>query len=217
MEGLMDGVFPAEAEVFQKVHREAARLENLVRDLQVLSRAESGALAFHPQAVQPVDLVDRVCTQLERQFQEKRVHLIEDVPFDLPAVMADRDRIGQVLLNLLGNALQYTPGGGQVRISAFQEGMFVVFRIEDTGIGIDPEHLGPIFARFYRVDKSRSRISGGSGIGLTIAKNLVEASGGEIHASSPGAGRGSTFEFTLPQAEPPDSPVSSLPTSLPNL
>lgn len=200
MEGLIDGILPAEDQVFLNVHREAERLQNLVRDLQVLSKAESGVIEFDPKPVKPIDLVGKASSQLEHQFLEKGVELTSEVPEELPGVMADEDRIGQVLLNLLGNALQYTPSGGQVQISATPRGSHVEFSVEDTGIGIGPEHLPHVFTRFYRVDKSRSRVGGGSGIGLTIAKNLVEASGGRIWVHSPGVGKGSTFSFTLPQA-----------------
>lgn len=200
MEGLIDGILPLEDELFQNVHREAERLQNLVRDLQTLSKAESGALEFDPEPVRPSDLVGNVSSQLERQYHEKGVELTIEVNDQLPSVMADEDRIGQVLLNLLGNALQYTPAGGQVRISASQGGSDVEFSVQDSGIGIGPEHLPHVFTRFYRIDKSRSRVAGGSGIGLTIAKNLIEASGGRIWVHSSGAGKGSTFYFTLPQA-----------------
>lgn len=200
LEGLIDGILPAEDHVFQNIHREATRLQNLVRDLQALSNAESGALAFDPEPVAPVDLVRRACTRLERQYEEKGVGLVNEVPQHLPLVMVDEDRIGQVLLNLLGNALQYTPGGGQVRISARQHTGFVEFSVTDDGIGIAREHLPHLFTRFFRVDKSRSRVGGGSGVGLTIARQLVEASGGRIWVHSAGPGKGSTFSFTLPVA-----------------
>jgi histidine kinase len=118
----------------------------------------------------------------------------------LPCVLADEDRIGQVLLNLVGNALQYTPPGGRVSLSVRREGRRVRFSVQDTGIGISPEHLSRVFERFYRVDKSRSRAGGGSGIGLTVAQHLVQAHGGQIEAVSDGLGRGSRFSFTLPAA-----------------
>jgi histidine kinase len=200
MEGLIDGILPPEDHVFQSVHREAERLQNLVRDLQALSEAESGALQFQPKAVKPIEFVGRVTTQLERQFQEKDVRLLIEVPAELPEVRVDEDRIGQVLINLLGNALQYTPGGGQVKVSAAIDGEGILFMVADTGIGLDPEHLPHVFTRFFRVDKSRARVAGGSGIGLTIAKQLVEASGGRIWVKSPGLGKGSTFFFTLPRS-----------------
>ena len=122
-----------------------------------------------------------------------------DFSADLPNVMVDEDRIEQVLLNLVGNALQYTPPGGNVCVSTRYQGGEVRFEVSDTGIGIPAEHLSSLFTRFYRVDKSRSRAGGGSGIGLTIAKHLVEAHGGHIWAESPGRNQGSVFSFSLPE------------------
>ena len=200
MEGLIDGVLPAEEATYQNVYREAARLQKLVRDLQELSRVEAGALVIEPRPVKVSDLAQIACTQLERQYREKGVELVNEMIDDVPRVLADKDRIGQVLLNLLGNALQYTPAGGWVRISASSKGEFVETSVEDSGIGIDPEHIQHVFTRFYRVDKSRSRVGGGSGIGLTVTKHLVEASGGRIWVKSSDAGKGSTFSFTLPIA-----------------
>jgi two-component system sensor histidine kinase BaeS len=200
MEGLIDGVLPAEAATFQQVYREADRLQRLVHDLQELSRVEAGAFALDRRPTPASRLVDAVVERLGRQFEEKGVALEADVPADLPPVIADEDRIGQVLLNLVGNALQYTPAGGQVCIRARREGDTLSIAVEDTGIGISAEHLSHVFERFYRVDKSRSRAGGGSGIGLTIARHLVEAHGGTMQAESAGQGRGSTFSFTLPVA-----------------
>jgi histidine kinase len=137
---------------------------------------------------------------LKRQFEDKGVVFEVSLPPDLPPVLVDEDRVGQVLLNLVGNALQYTPEAGTVTITARRDHHEVVVAIQDTGIGIAAEHLSHLFTRFYRVDKSRSRAAGGSGIGLTIARHLVEAHGGSIRAESPGASQGSTFTFTLPIA-----------------
>jgi histidine kinase len=198
MEGLIDGVLPAEASTFQQVYREADRLQRLVRDLQELSRVEAGDFALDQQDVPVPRLVDAVVERLGRQFEEKGVALKTDVPADLPSVRVDEDRIGQVLLNLVGNALQYTPAGGRVDVSAWSEGDVVRMAVQDTGLGIAPEYLPHVFERFYRVDKSRSRAGGGSGIGLTIARHLVEAHGGRMWAESAGPGQGSTFVFTLP-------------------
>jgi histidine kinase len=191
-------VLPAEASTFQQVYREADRLQRLVRDLQELSRVESGALTLDRQPVPVPQLVAAVVDRLGRQFAEKGVTLETDVPADLPPARADEDRIGQVLLNLVGNALQYTPAGGRVVVDVRQEGEVIRLSVQDTGIGIAPEHLPHVFERFYRVDKSRSRAGGGSGIGLTIARHLVEAHGGQMWAQSAGLGQGSTFTFTLP-------------------
>jgi histidine kinase len=121
-----------------------------------------------------------------------------DLPPDLPKILADADRLSQVLLNLVGNALQYTPAGGKVTLSARRQGEEVQVNVQDTGIGIAAEHLPHVFDRFYRADRSRARVSGGSGIGLTIARHLVVAHGGRIWAESPGEGQGSTLMFTMP-------------------
>jgi signal transduction histidine kinase len=115
-------------------------------------------------------------------------------------MLADFDRTRQVLLNLLGNALQYTPPGGQAAVRVTRQSDQVQFAVSDTGIGIAAVEGDQIFQRFYRVDKSRSRVSGGSGIGLTIARHIVTAQGGRIWVESAGQNRGSTFIFTLPAA-----------------
>lgn len=198
MEGLIDGVLPASAETYQQVQREADRLKRLVDDLQELSRVEARAYQLHPQPVAVNALLETVFKRLEMQFADKGVRLEIDVPDGLPQVNVDEDRIGQVLLNLTGNALQYTPEAGWVRLTAQAREEEVQINIADSGSGIPVEHLPHVFTRFYRIDKSRSRARGGSGIGLTIAKHLVEAHGGRIWVSSAGAGRGSVFSFTLP-------------------
>ena len=200
MEGLIDGVLPPEQDTFAAVQREVSRLQRLVGDLQDLSRAEAGQIALDLKPLSPASLVQTVTQYLAPQFQDKGVSLQVDVPPGLPLVRADANRITQVLTNLLGNALQYTPAGGTVGVSAANHAQEVVFTVQDTGIGIAPEHLPHIFERFYRVDKSRSRAGGGSGIGLTIAKHLVEQQGGRISARSAGPSQGSTFTFTLPRA-----------------
>jgi histidine kinase len=200
MEGLIDGVLPAEAATYQGIYREADRLQRLVTDLQELSRVEAGAFALNLRPASVAHLVETTVARLGLQFEEKGVALETDVPAGLPPVGADEDRIGQVLLNLVGNALQYTPAGGQVRVSARHQEAEVHVAVADTGVGIAGEHLSLIFTRFYRVDKSRSRAGGGSGIGLTIAKHLVEAHGGRMWAESAGPDQGSTLTFTLPLA-----------------
>ena len=124
--------------------------------------------------------------RLKPQFEDKGVVLSVDVPLSLPAAWADPGRVTQVLLNLLGNALQYTPPGGQVSVRAWCEDQEMLVTVQDTGLGIAPEHLPHIFERFYRVDKSRSRAGGGSGIGLTISRHLVEAHSGRMWAASSG-------------------------------
>lgn len=197
-EGLMDGVLPANAETYQQIHNEAERLNHLVSDLQELSRVESKAIQLDIQPVDVTRLLETAVKRMQFQFDEKRVTLDRQLPHDPILVLADEDRALQVLTNLLGNALQYTPENGTVIVSIAREKAFVKFSIRDTGIGIPAEHLPHIFDRFYRVEKSRSRAGGGSGIGLTIAKHLVEAQGGKIWAKSAGEGQGSEFIIILP-------------------
>jgi histidine kinase len=199
MEGLIDGILPATPETFEQIHAEADRLNRLVDDLQELSRVEAHAYELDPRPLDVSSLVQTVTKRLAPQFEAKRIALETELAPDLPRVLADEDRIVQVLTNLTGNALQHTPERGSLKIAAKQQNGKVQISVHDTGNGIPPEHLPHIFDRFYRADKSRSRqAGGGSGIGLTIARALVEAHGGRIWAESPGEGQGSTFTFTLP-------------------
>lgn len=199
MEGLMDGVLPATDETYRQIHQEADRLNRLVDDLQELSRVEAGAYELDLRPTQIAPLLETLDKRFRQQFESRRVGLDLDLPADLPPVLADEHRILQVLSNLTANALQYTPAGGIVTISAGRTNGKIRITVRDTGAGIAPEHLSHVFDRFYRVDKSRSRAAGGgSGIGLTIAKYLVEAHRGEIQVESAGKGKGSAFSFTLP-------------------
>jgi histidine kinase len=198
MEGLIDGILPAEPKTFQQIYMEADRLERPVDDLQELSQVEAGAYSLDRKSVSIVDIAEDVCEHLQREFEAKEITLLRDLPDNPPELLTDEDRIRQVLLNLMGNALQYTLKGGQVRLSVKQFKDEIRVSVSDSGIGITEDQLEHIFTRFYRVDKSRSRLKGGSGIGLTIARHLVEAHGGRIWAESAGLGSGSTFTFTLP-------------------
>jgi len=201
MEGLMDGVLPASNETFQQLHAEAERLNRLVDDLQELSRVEARAYPLNLQPVDLAPLVGRVTKWLAPQAAARRISLTVQIPDRLPRPLADEDRLVQVLTNLTANGLQYTSAGGDVTIAANPGDREVQVSVRDTGIGIPPEQLSHIFDRFYRVDKSRSRqAGGGSGIGLTIARALIEAHGGRIWAESEGEGKGSVFKFTLPIA-----------------
>lgn len=202
MEGLLDGVLPSAPETYVHIYEEADRLERLVDDIQELSRVEAGAYPLDIRPVEVLILEKTVLKRLASQAQAKRIELRSDSPANLPAVLADPDRITQVLSNLVGNALQYTPEGGQVTILSRQNGNEIHISVIDTGIGVPAEHLPHLFTRFYRVDKSRSRqAGGGSGIGLAIARYLIEAHGGRIWAESVGEGKGSKFTFSLKVSE----------------
>jgi len=199
MEGLLDGVLPAVPETYHQIHQEAGRLARLVDDLQELSRVEAGASPLEIKPAQIGSLILTTIKRLKPQASKKNINLAADLPKDLPLVSLDEARITQVLTNLVSNALQYTPEGGNIHILARQIKDEIQVSVTDTGIGIPAEHMAHLFTRFYRVDKSRSRqAGGGSGIGLTIARHLVESHGGRIWVESPGSGQGSTFSFTLP-------------------
>ena len=200
MEGLIDGVLPPDATTFERVQREAERLQRLVSDLQELSHLEEGAFALDLVPLAPDEVIQAVVARLRPQFEEKGLVLTLDLPPRLPKILADRDRLEQVLVNLLGNALQYTPSGRGVHVFVTPQEKMLRIAVRDEGIGIPPAHVPHLFERFYRVDPSRSRVGGGTGIGLTITKLLVEAHGGKIVAHSDGVDKGSEFAFTIPLA-----------------
>ncbi|HZO30331.1 MAG TPA: ATP-binding protein [Chloroflexota bacterium] len=200
LEELLDEQLAPSPELWAKLHGEAGRLRRLIDDLQQLSRAEARQLSIRFDTMSTDELVREAVDHLAPHFEEQGLRFTTELEPDLPAVRADRDRAQQVLVNLLTNALRYTPAPGSVDLRVRSLDREVELVVADTGIGIAAEDLPHIFERFYRVEKSRSRALGGSGIGLTIAKALVEAMGGRIWAESDGPGRGSRFGFTLPVA-----------------
>lgn len=200
MEGLIDGVIQPEPQIFAMVHHEAVRLKWMTEELALLSRAEAGQLRVEPKPIFISGIIENVVAQFQSQVASQGIKLrVELAP--VPPVNADPDRLEQILINLITNAIQYSPEGGRITIYGHRLDPFVEIGVTDTGIGIPAEHLPHIFERFYRVDKSRSRQKGGAGIGLTIARHLVYAHGGEIWAESPGPAKGTTIRFTLPMHE----------------
>ncbi len=200
LEGLLDGVVEPSPATWAKLHTESLRLRRLVDDLQELSRAEARQIPLHITPTSPESILSAAQERVASQFAEKGLDLHITSARDLPAVSADTDRAVQVLTNLLTNALRYTPTPGRVEVSVTRVGNMLAFRVRDTGVGIAPENLSRVFERFYRVEKSRTRALGGSGIGLTIAKALIEAMHGAIRVESAGLDQGSAFTFTLPIA-----------------
>ena len=201
LEGLLDGVVEPSPETWAKLHTESLRLRRLVDDLQELSRAEARQIPLHAARISPVSIITAAQERVEPQYAEKGLELGIGTLTGLPDVSADPDRAVQALTNLLTNALRYTPAPGRVEITATREGNMLAFHVRDTGVGIAPDNLPRVFERFYRVEKSRTRTLGGSGIGLTISKALVEAMHGTMRAESAGLDKGSTFTFTLPLAK----------------
>lgn len=197
LEAVRDGVIKPDADTIRSLDEEAALLSRLVDDLQELSLAEAGELKLVCQAENIGELIKQTVGGLQAQATIKGLSVSVALPDRLPAVNIDSPRISQVLRNLLENALAHTAEGDAITVTAAQQGNWVEVSVVDTGEGIPAEGLPNIFERFYRVDKSRARTTGGSGLGLTIAKRLVEAHGGTIQAQSE-QGKGSRFSFTVP-------------------
>ncbi|HEY66317.1 MAG TPA: HAMP domain-containing protein [Caldilineae bacterium] len=200
LRAILDGVFPLEAREIATIYDETRLLSRLVDDLRELAQAEAGQLPLERRPVALDELIDAAVSGFMPVATEQQVSLMADIAPGLPSVYVDPDRISQVLRNLIGNALRHTPSGGQVTIRARAESSeFVMVSVEDTGSGIAPEDLPYVFERFWRADRSRARDSGGAGLGLAIARHLVEAHGGRIGVESR-AGEGAKFWFTLPVA-----------------
>jgi signal transduction histidine kinase len=198
VEALSDGVLPANEENWAAVRGETARLNRLVHDLQEVSRAEAHQLDLHLAATDPAFLLEEAARAARPGYAAKGVALVVELQPDLPRIEVDPGRMAEVFSNLLVNALRHTPRGGRVQISTHPRVDLVEIAVADTGEGIAPDHLDRIFERFYRVDPARSRASGGTGIGLAIARAIVEAHGGTVAAASDGIGRGATFTVRLP-------------------
>lgn len=200
LEAIRDGVIEPDAAAIGSLSEEASLLSRLVNELQELSLAEAGELKLVYQAEDIADLVKQAVVPLQPQVVAKGIMLSLDLAEDLPLVNIDWQRVNEVLHNLLENAVVHTPEGGTINVGASAKGRWVEVNVSDTGEGIPAEDLPHIFERFYRVDKSRARATGGSGLGLTIAKRLIEAHGGTITVQSR-LGKGSCFSFTVPVAE----------------
>jgi signal transduction histidine kinase len=197
LEAARDGLLPADAAFVDNLYEETMLLQRLVADLQDLAQAEAGQLALERRPAALDGIVEQAVAALRPQADLRAVTLGAELPPDLPLVNVDPERIGQVLRNLLSNAVVHTPPGGQVTVLARAGEGEVTVSVRDTGEGIPPEHLLYVFDRFYRADKSRARQTGGAGLGLAIVKQLVVAHGGTIRVASE-PGQGSTFTFTLP-------------------
>ncbi len=205
LEELAEGRIEATPTVYQQLARETRRLERLINDLQELSKAEAGYLPIKLQAFDVRPLLESLVQKFSDQLLEEGPTLHLDCPERLPKVLADPDRVEQVLVNLIGNAIAHTKAG-EIVVRAWTESEALKTGIRrlwiavmDTGVGIAPENLPHVFERFWRAEKSRNQQVGGTGIGLAISQRLVELQGGEIAVESE-LGQGSTFRFSLPLA-----------------
>lgn len=196
LESIQDGLVAPDRASIDALHEETRLLERLINDLHELALAEAGQLDLRAEPVELRHVLRRAVSGATRNG-DHAVHL--HVPESLPAVVGDSDRLEQVFRNLLSNAMTHTPAGGRIDVRAGEEGSVVRVDVADTGRGIDAAHLPHVFDRFYRADGSRSRVTGGAGLGLAIVRQLVTAHGGRVLAQSDGAGRGATFSVLLPR------------------
>ena len=199
LELVSDGKLDLTPDVGEQLHREAERMGRLIDDMKTLSKVETGNLPLHLQAVDPKPLINGVVKALAVKKAQKEIQLEVDCPSALPDIFADPDRIQQVLINLVGNAIHYTEKG-LVKVRGWSDPLHLWVEVSDTGIGIEPDELPHIFDRFWRSDASRRQNQGGSGIGLAITKHLVEVQGGKIEAESE-PGKGTVFRLSLPLAQ----------------
>jgi signal transduction histidine kinase len=200
LENLLDGIAEPNPATLAVMLAQTERLSRLIEQLLDLSRFEAGDLPLQTEPVPVRPLVDRVIGELDIARAEQTFDVRNEVPADFGPVRADRERLHQVLFNLLDNAYRFTPRGGVIRVRAAHRDGWCEVSVEDTGPGIPPEHLPLVFERFYRVDPSRARDGGGgTGIGLAIARSVIEAHGGRIWAENREDG-GARFKFLLPVA-----------------
>ncbi|HEU4753341.1 MAG TPA: ATP-binding protein, partial [Armatimonadota bacterium] len=192
-----------------RIISQADRLARLASQFLDLAQIESGNLIHSLEPVSVVGVVDEVVQTLTERAAEQQVELRTELEDGLPELLADRDRLVQVLVNLLDNALRYTPQGGVVEVSARRAGSDLLLEVADTGAGISEEHLPHLFERFYRVDRARGAATGGTGLGLSIVQQIVEAHGGHIEARSR-VGKGTRFTITLPIRRPEEQPAVTL-------
>lgn len=198
LRAIIDDVYPLSKEEIVKIYEQTRDLTKLVDELHELAQADAHNLSLEIEQVNVKTIILQSTDLFIPLADQEGVGLKVKLGDELPVIMADANRLKQILNNLIINALRYTPAGGTITVEAQKAGDDVRIQIKDTGQGIAPEHLGSVFERFYRADSSRTRTTGGSGLGLAIVKALVETHGGTISVYSKGLGHGSTFTVRLP-------------------
>ncbi|MHB1483730.1 MAG: sensor histidine kinase [Saccharofermentanales bacterium] len=196
IEAMLEGVWEPTPERLQSCHDEVIRLSRMVSDLDSLAKVESGNMALNLEKINLYDIAKSVVLGFETQIVDKMLDV--SIEGKHPDIYADKDRIHQVLVNLLSNAIKYTPDRGRIAIKLSETNENIIFSIKDNGIGISESDLPYIFERFYRADKSRNRMTGGSGIGLAIVKSIITAHGGKVSVKS-GLNEGSEFILEFPR------------------
>jgi two-component system, OmpR family, sensor kinase len=202
LRAILDGVYPLDQSEIACLYDETLLLGRLVEDLRELALADAGRLRLELRPTDASRVIRDTLDKMALAAQDRQVTVTAQLPESLPTVLADPDRVAQVLRNLLLNALEHTPAGGAVTVAAHPAGTALEVSVADTGVGIAPEHLPHVFERFWRADPSRTRgdrLAGGTGIGLSVAQSLVAAQGGRVWVEST-LGKGTVFHFTLPTA-----------------
>jgi len=197
LEAMLDGVYPADSDNLQAALRQTRTLARLIEDLRVLALADAGKLRLEEQSLDLQVFLGEVVEAYQPQAIEQGIALVLEAVPSLPAVTVDRDRLAQVMGNLLSNSLRYLPRGGHINVAARETTQELVVDVIDDGPGVSSSELDRLFERFWRVDPARQRATGGSGLGLSIARHIVEAHGGRIWAE-PTPGGGLTVRFSLP-------------------
>lgn len=203
LEGMLDGVAEADPQTIMMLREQTDRLRRLAEDISLVSSAEEHGLSMQSEPISLAELIDGAEAQARSSFLARGIILSTEDHSDGATVSGDWDRLSQVLTNLLDNALRHAEGGDKVTLRAMRTRNAAVLQVEDSGRGISDEHLPHLFERFYRVDTARDRAHGGSGIGLTIVRSIVEAHGGRVTVDSDGAGTGTTFTVELPYRRQP--------------
>lgn len=200
LEAIRDGLLQPDQKTVETLQKQVGALSHLVDELHDLSLAEAGELGLIRLPEDIFRLINQEISAVRATAMANGVSLIVELPENLPLVNIDFQRVAQVLRNLLDNAIAHTPAGGSITVSAREQRPYIAVCVTDTGEGIPAEDIPLVFERFYRVDKSRARATGGSGLGLTIARRLIEAHGGRVEAQSE-TGKGASFTFTIPIAD----------------